>query len=400
MTVNRYIKVYAPLLLCSYAALADEPSGPGQSMDAQQQAAESKAVIEQAAAASASGAGKDAAAKAWIPSAVDFDWIQLTSNEWLKGEIKGMYKDSLEFDSDKLDLLNIDWEDVKILRSHRASSINIEGAGAHYGVLEVTGDSVIIINDYEDKTYDRSRLISFAPGGEREMDLWSIKASLGLNLKQGNTDQTDFTTKVNIKRRASLSRFLLDYIGNITKTGAGDGSLVETVNNHRITGSFDYYKTRFFFYTPVFFEFYRDPFSNISLKSTLGAGAGYTLIDDGVSELSIGGGPAYVKTEFISVAPGEKGSESTTAAVIRTSYDTEITDTVDFIAKYNIQVGNQASGGYTHHIILTLESEITGSLDIDTSFIWDRTSHPATAADGTKPQTDDYQITFGISYTY
>ena len=33
----------------------------------------------------------------------------LTSNEWLKGKINGMYKDSLEFDSDKLDVLETDW---------------------------------------------------------------------------------------------------------------------------------------------------------------------------------------------------------------------------------------------------------------------------------------------------
>jgi len=86
--------------------------------------------------------------------------------------------------------------------------------------------------------------------------------------------------------------------------------------------------------------------------------------------------------------------------VLRTNYDTELSSTLDFIARYNIQIGNQASGGYTHHIILTLESEITGSLDIDTSFIWDRTSNPTVASDGTRPAPDDYRITLGISYTY
>ena len=27
---------------------------------------------------------------AWKPNAADFDWIQLTSGEWLKGEIKSI----------------------------------------------------------------------------------------------------------------------------------------------------------------------------------------------------------------------------------------------------------------------------------------------------------------------
>jgi long-subunit fatty acid transport protein len=107
-----------------------------------------------------------------------------------------------------------------------------------------------------------------------------------------------------------------------------------------------------------------------------------------------------VKTEFVSVSPGQNASESTAAAVLKTSYDAELTSTLDFIAHYNIQVGNQVSGGYTHHIILTLESEITGSLDLDTSFIWDRTGNPTESADGTRPQPDDYRLTLGISYTY
>ena len=374
------------------------------------QAVQSQAIIEQTMAidvdAETSGSGeltkdkKKEKPKAWVPSAIDFDWVQLTSNEWLKGEIKGMYKDSLEFDSDKLDLLHIDWDDVKILRSHRISSVNIEDVGATSGILEVTDDSLHITNDYKDETYERSKLISFAPGGDEESDFWTVKAVLGLDLRQGNTDQVDYTARLNIKRRASSTRFLIDYIGNISKTGGGDGSLIETINNHRLSSSYDYYKTRYFFYTPIFAEFYRDPFINIDLKTTLGAGLGYTVIDSGRTELSLAGGPAYVKTDFISVAAGESESESTLAAVARVNYDIELTKTIDFIARYNIQVGNEVSGGYTHHIILTVESEITGALDFDTSFLWDRTAHPTQAADGTSPEPNDYRITFGISYTY
>ncbi len=386
------------LFLFSLLVHAEESSDVDSAEAKAKDAEESQAIIEQVKAASETGSTKET--KEWIPSAEKYDWIQLTSNEWLKGEIKGMYKDSLEFDSDKLDLLEIDWEDVKILRSHRVNNVNIEGNGATSGILEVTGDNVEIINDYENKTYNRSDLISFAPGGKKESDLWAIKATLSVDLRQGNTDQIDYTAKVNIKRRGSTTRFLMDYIGNISKTNGGDGSLVETINNHRLNASYDYYKTRYFFYTPVFAEYYRDPFTNIDSRITLGAGLGYTVIDDGRTELSFSGGPAYVKTKFSSVAAGENSSESTPAAVLKTNYDFELTKTIDFIARYNIQLGNQVSGGYTHHIILTMESEITGALDFDTSFIWDRTAHPTQAADGTRPEPNDYRITFGISYTY
>jgi putative salt-induced outer membrane protein YdiY len=381
-----------------FTVIAAEVSDTKLSSDVVQEAKDSPPMVEQTTAASDKTA--PAGSNAWIPSAVKFDWVQLTSNEWLKGKINGMYKDSLEFDSDKLDVLEIDWDDVKILRSYRVSEVNLEGIGPTSGMFEVTDGSIRIVNDYEDKIYERSSLISFAPAGKKERDLWSIKATLSLDAKKGNTDQLDYTAKVNMKRRSSTTRFLLDYIGNISKTNGGDGDLIETINNHRLNANYDYYKTRYFFYTPVYFEYYRDPFSNIDSKLTLATGLGYTVIDDGITELSFSGGPAYVKTKFISVAAGENNVESSPGLWLKTNYDIELTNTIDFIARYNIQFSNKETGGYTHHVILTIDSEITGSLDFDTSFIWDRTTHPTEAEDGTTPLSDDYRVTFGISYTF
>jgi hypothetical protein len=37
--------------------------------------------------------------KEWRPEAIKFDWVQLTSGEWLRGKLKSMYNKKLEFDS-------------------------------------------------------------------------------------------------------------------------------------------------------------------------------------------------------------------------------------------------------------------------------------------------------------
>ena len=52
-----------------------------------------------------------------------FDWIQLTSGEWLKGELIAMYDGSLEFDSDELDNLTLDWDDVRQVRTRRVVQV-------------------------------------------------------------------------------------------------------------------------------------------------------------------------------------------------------------------------------------------------------------------------------------
>lgn len=81
------------------------------------------------------------------PAADQFDWIQTTSGEWLKGELKVLYREKLEFDSDELDLQELDWEDVKYVRGHRIFSVRLEGPEGPIvvvGLLEVTEDKVFV----------------------------------------------------------------------------------------------------------------------------------------------------------------------------------------------------------------------------------------------------------------
>ena len=173
------------------------------------------------------------------PMVTDFDWVQLVSGEWLKGEIKGLYKDSLEFDSDKLDLLTLDWEDVKYVETHIPGAAYIEYYGRVYGYFVIDQNKIKVINGDNVQEFDRSRLVNFITGGEQEKDYWSAKLTLGLNIRSGNTDQVDYNAKANVRRQTSFSRFILDYIGNISQT-----SDIENSNNHRLSGTHDNYKTR------------------------------------------------------------------------------------------------------------------------------------------------------------
>jgi len=336
----------------------------------------------------------------WEPGATHYDWIQLTSGEWLKGELKSMYNKSVEFDSDKLDLLTIDWADVRFLKTHRDGQVNIAGIKPVSGRLKISGSTVTVTRNSYTRIFNRDELISLTPSGEREADLWSIKFTLALNFKAGNTDQVDYTSKLNARRRTAKTRFILDYLGNISKTSNIDGSLTETVNNHRINSNYDVYATRYFYYTPLGGEIYRDPFQNIERRIAIGVGIGYTIIDNGPLEWTVGGGPAYIKTRYYSVEAGESNETDSPAFVFNTSLDAEVTNGLDFIVKYNAQVAEADAGGYSHHLVTTLESEITGSLDFDISLYWDRNTHPVKDDQGVQPEEDDYRLAIGVTYTY
>jgi hypothetical protein len=335
----------------------------------------------------------------WRPPEDGFDWVQLKNKEWLMGEIKSMYKDSLEFDSDNLDLQNIDWADVTYLRSAGESSINIEDVGEITGVLEITGDTIKLIDGEDVKEFNRARLISLTPAGDREFDLWAVDLTLSLNIRSGNTEQIDYTTRFSAKRRTAGSRVAADYVGSISKTDAGTGTLVETINNQRVSIGWDIYATRNFFYSPFFGEYYRDPFQNIDQRLTAGIGIGYTIMDTGKIEWNVSGGPAYQSVKYISVEAGQDASVTGGALVLGTDYDHEINSMLDFIFNYNLTSASAELGGYTHHMLASIETEITGSLDFDVSLMWDRVGQPTADAAGNSPTPDDYRLMVGINWS-
>jgi putative salt-induced outer membrane protein YdiY len=335
--------------------------------------------------------------KAWesaLPPTDKFDWIQTTSGEWLKGELKQLYSGSLEFDSDEFDLQTLDWDDVAQVRAHGAKRVSIdtpEGPITLIGELVITRDKVIVDTVEGKKEFNRSQLISVTPGATSEWDNWSAKIDLGLNFTRGNTDQTDFTMKLNVKRLTPDNRFVVDYLGNLTTSNN-----VKSVNNHRLSAFFDIFAAKEYFWRPVLFEYFRDPFQNIDYRTTIGAGGGYHIIDTPKTTWDVSGALGFRATRYESVQPGDSQKVTTPALIAGTFYDTALTKTIDFNARYNLSIVNQESGTYTHHAIATVEIELTSILDFDISFVWDRTQDPQTRADGTVPSQDDFQLLFTL----
>lgn len=334
----------------------------------------------------------------WLPGGPmpkKYDWLELKSGEWLKGELKVLYNKKLEFDSDELGLHTFDWEDIKQIRGHHVHSVYLENGAVVVGVLSIANGKLVVTKGETVLEFDRSDIISFAQGEARESNYWSGRVTLGFNLRQGNTDQLDYSAKANIKRRTARTRMNIDYIGTISQV-----ENIETINNHRLSGHYDVFVTRNFYYTPAFAEYFTDPFSNIKHRGTIGIGIGYQLIDTSKTDWNVTAGPAYQVTQFETVEAGENNEERTLALAAGTSFDTALSKAIDFKINYSFKFLDQASGGYTHHSIVALETELYKSLDIDISFVWDRTENPKTAADGSVPEKDDYRLIFGLGLDF
>lgn len=329
-----------------------------------------------------------------VPMPDKFDWIQLTSGEWLKGELKVVYEKSVEFDSDKLDLLELDIEDIQTIRS--AQVVNVKGLQGRSatGKLLLEGETIKVLGETTTE-FTRSELVSITAGVPKERNFWSGKVSLGANLRSGNTEQTEATGIVNFSRRTVDDRVLLDYVGNYSVTND-----VESANNHRANATWDRFLSDRFFLRPVLLEYFRDPFQNIADRFTVGTGVGYQLIDSSRTEWSIFAGPAYQWTRFDAVEPGEDDVEGTWALSAGTTFDHELTDDIDFNYDYRFQFTSESAGRYNHHMLGGFSFDLTDALSFEVSLIWDRIQNPQRDADGNLPEKDDYRVVFGLGYDF
>lgn len=323
-----------------------------------------------------------------------FDWIQLKSGEWLKGRIRALQDESLDFDSEELDDQTFDWKDVRQLRSGGPVVVEFLNQTRARGPVQITPEQISIGGEFPG-TYPRKDLFGLTPGGGSEWDHWTAKLSAGLNVRTGNSDQTDYNARVDLLRRTTDSRFSLEYVGAITRV---DGS--KTEDSHRLNTEFDFWVSRRLFLRTPFFEYFRDPFQNLSHRVTAGAGVGYDLFDRPRLEWSVTAGPAYQQAWFESVAAGEAAGKTAAALVFGSRLEYDLTKRIDLTLDYRGQFTRRAVGETTHHAEIRFEFEITKRLDLDLSLVWDRISQPRETSAGTTPQPDDFRIitTVGLEF--
>lgn len=327
-----------------------------------------------------------------------FDWIQLKSGEWLKGRLKAMQNEELEFDSEKLKLQKFDWKDVDQVRSTQNTRLMIESGKVRTtaaGPIRVTRDSVIVGDPGAETAYPRDHVTAITPGGERELSKWSGKVMVGITLRGGNTEQVDASAQIALQRRTPETRLSLEYLGNFSRLDTE-----ENANNHRVTTEFDYWLSHRFFVRIPYLEYFRDPLQNIDDRMTAGAGIGYDIIDRPRAEWNVTIGPAYQHNWYTSVEPGQPRDADAAALFFGSRLDWELSSKIDLILEYRGQFTRREIGDTTHHGTATLEVELTKRLDLDVSFIWDRISNPAPAADGTEPKPDDFRLILGLGIDF
>jgi len=332
---------------------------------------------------------------AWQPPEPDptaMDWLRLSSGEWLAGELEGLRDMDLEFDSDELDLLKLDWADVAELRSPRTLTYHFDDVGTYTGTAVMRDGVVTVSTDSGNIEQPREKLLLILAGEQRESDYWSAKVSIGFVTRQGNTNQTDINSDLRVRRQSAKSRFNLVYGGNY-----GVVEDQQTVNNHNMSATIDLLITAGLYVTPATVNFLADDFQNIDLKTTVAAGLGYAIFRGGDFELSTGLSGGYQNTRYVSVLEGEEKSVENGAIIPSVEVEWDITGDLEFLLAYNAQIGLPDVANTFHHGKVTFSFDILGDIiDLDWGLTWDRAETPRADAEGNLPERDDLRTTLGL----
>jgi putative salt-induced outer membrane protein YdiY len=328
-----------------------------------------------------------------------FDWLRLTSDEWLKGDIISMYDDELEFDSEEFDRIIFDWEDVAELRSRFDQRIRLSDGSILKGFLIVKGARVTILSDGKPYDFPLSDLLSITSSGEMRRNLWDSRISLGMNFLAGNIGQKDLNSTIKVERRTPETRFNTSLLINYSEVSdKEDKTRVVKADSQRVNSYLDWFYTADIFIRLIDYEYFSDSLQNINSRNTIGAAFGYHIIDNKRIVWDITAGPSYQKTSFDNTVSNE--SEDSAVISLGTLVEYEISSRIDYVIGYQVQFVNDTLGKRIHNLKTGFSFDLKHNFDLDFNLYIDRIASPFIDANGEIPEPNDYRLVVGFAYSF
>jgi len=323
-----------------------------------------------------------------------FDWLQLTSDEWLKGHLYYVQERRVSFESDKLDDLDLKLKDVRQLYTAGPVQSRFEGSEKVMGKVWMDKDFVHI-DGAEQMTLRRDQLLGIAPGGEEWLDLLSGKFVLGYTLQSGNTDAQSLNINAELDRRTPSQNLELSYLADYSQVN----NTIDA-NDQRIAALYDIRLNQKWFVRVAQAEYYRDRIANIDDRVTGGVGIGYNFYNRDDLNWYVSAGPAYQYTQFVTVEEGDASYAKSLAARLASGFKADLTSRTNIKLSYEGILTDERAGLYSHHAVSTFEFKITHVVILDLSLIWDFLDHPQVRSNGNVPDNSDLKLNVGIGLQF
>ena len=321
------------------------------------------------------------------------DWVRLTSSEWLKGNLRRMRSRNVEFWSQEMKTLRFEWKKVaELCMGHEARFVT-EGYVVFRGYGIVRDDHVVIETSEGKVRFPRAELMAILPrtGGER--DKWGFKIGVGVDANVGNTEQTAINANLSINREDRWTRGKIAYSGSF---GTADGD--ENINRHRLEGKLDWFFTRHLYWSIVDIPVLYDKFQNLDVRVTPSTLLGWQVFDLAGFVWNVEAGIGYQYTDFISVEPPQDASVSDAAIRLSTNFKWDIVNDLELKFRHDTILVPTDMGQTSLYSSAVLKYELTDLLKLETTLVHSRIWEPVPTADGTQPESDDFQLIVGFAF--
>jgi putative salt-induced outer membrane protein YdiY len=220
----------------------------------------------------------------------------MTNGDRLTGTIIGMADGKVVLKSDTLGELKIPPDHIATVSTDKAVAVEfVEGGYVTGNLLPADDGSVQLRGDNETEAkFKWAQVKNVYPDGKIPVPqfVWSGHVDVGLSKTSGNTRNEAYNVDAEAIGRGEKDRITLG--GEYHREDADDR---RTVDNLWLGAQYDRFLSEvWYLYASTSVE--RDEFKDLNLRTMVGAGAGYQVIDTEDTQLSFEAGPAYVIEDF------------------------------------------------------------------------------------------------------
>lgn len=229
------------------------------------------------------------------------DIALLVNGNAITGEIESYEFGNLEYATDSMGTVDIDWEDIVGLTSNQNLQVEVSNGTRFLGNLEAAEERfhINVITEHGPVELAMDRIIRITPIDVSERFVKRLEGgiSLGLN-SQSSTEITIFDASADVRYRTE------QYLVGITlNSSITDQPSEETQSNHSARLNYQRFRPNRWF-TDWFSSWEQNDQLGIESRLSLGAGLGRYLVQTNRNQFSLMAGAQATREEFTGQDPG------------------------------------------------------------------------------------------------
>lgn len=230
------------------------------------------------------------------------DTVLLINGNAVTGEIKSYEFGSLEYGTDSMGTVQIDWEDVVGITSNQTVQVEVSNGTRFLGNLDAAEERfyINVVTEHGPVELSMKRIVRITPIDVSDTFVERLEGGLSVGLNsQSGSGVTIFDTTADVRYRTEL------YLVGITvNSSITDQPSEETQSNHAARLNYQRFRRNRWF-TDWFSSWERNDQLGIESRTSLGAGLGRYIVQTNRNQFSLMAGAQATRSESTGQEPGD-----------------------------------------------------------------------------------------------